>query len=98
MIAMSGASCTVGAPETPTGARKHRERRMVQHSNSTIERNDNADGEEGRRHYPNRILVAQPNSQHRRREFPRCGIERITEPVRDQAKDRPLPVFSSDRI
>lgn len=71
---------------------------MIQHANGAIERNDNTDGEECRRNDANRIFVAQADSQHRRREFPRCGIESVTEPVGDQAEDGPLSVFSSDRI
>lgn len=62
--AMSGPFCTIRAPETPTCARKYRERGMIQHANGTIERNHNADGEERRSHDPNCILVAQPNRQH----------------------------------
>ena len=94
----SGSFSTVRAPESPTCARQYRERSMIQHANGTIERNHNADGEEGRCHDPKRIFIAQPDSKHRCGELPRCGIESITEPVGDQAEDGPLPVFSSDGI
>ena len=71
---------------------------MIQHARRSIQGNNKADNQESCGNNAKRVLIAEADSEDGRCEFPRCSIERIREPVRNQGPDRPFPVATSDRV